>query len=129
MTDIQSSEASALRSSKLFDAVKSFATDPVQPTGTWTLESKEVSFSAGSAAKRALVGFGAGRSQITMDYTLLDPQKKVVWTTSLTTKPPFCAVGGIIGAEQSQKPAVDEQPQKLIDALSKFFNPDAKKKS
>lgn len=129
VASIQASEASALQHSNLFDAVKSFATDPVQPEGTWTLESKEESFSVGSTAKRALVGFGAGRSHITMDYTLLDPQKKVVWTASLTTKPPFCAVGGIIGAVQSQKPAVDEQPQKLIDALSKFFNPDAKKKS
>lgn len=129
VANIQASEASALQYSNLFDAVKSFATEPVQPAGAWTLESKEVSFSGGSTATRALVGFGAGRSHITMEYTLLDPDKKVAWTGSLTTKPSFWGSGGVIGAVQNQNKAVDEQAQKLIDALSKFFNPDAKKKS
>lgn len=129
VANIQASEASALQYSNLFDTVKSFATDSVQPQGTWTLESKEVSFSGGSTATRALVGFGAGRSHITMEYTLLDPDKKVAWTGSLTTKPSFWGSGGAIGAVQNQNKSVDEQAQKLIDALSKFFNPDAKKKS
>ena len=125
--NIQTSEANALQYSNLFDSVKSFTTDPTQPEGTWRLESKEVSFSGGSTATRALVGFGAGRSHITMEYTLLDPDKRVVWTGSLTTKPSFWGSGGVIGAVQNQEKAVDEQAQKLIDALGKFFNPDPKK--
>jgi hypothetical protein len=127
VANIQASEASALQYSNLFDAVKSFATDSVPPAGTWTLESKEVSFSGGSTATRALVGFGAGRSHITMEYTLLDPDKKTVWTGSLTTKPSFWGSGGVIGAVQNQNKAVDEQAQKLIDVLTKHFNPDARK--
>jgi hypothetical protein len=123
VANIQNSEASALQYSNLFDVVKSFATDPVQPEGTWTLQSKEISFSGGSAATRALVGLGAGRSHITMEYTLLDPDRKTVWTGSLTTKPSFWGSGGAIGAVQNQNKAVDEQAQKLIDALSKFLNP------
>ncbi|MBW4038463.1 MAG: DUF4410 domain-containing protein [Acidobacteria bacterium] len=129
VANIQISEANALQYSELFSSVKTFATEDNQPDGTWTLEAKETSFSGGSAAARALVGWGAGRSHITMEYTLLDPDKKVAWTGTLTTKPSFWGSAGAVGAVQNQGQAVDEQAQKLIDALSKFFNPPLKKKS
>lgn len=127
VANIQSSEASALLYSDLFAGVTTFMTNATQPDGTWTLESKEVSFSGGSAAARALVGWGAGRSHITMEYTLLDPDKKVAWTGTLTTKPSFWGAAGAVGAVQNQGQAVDEQAQKLIDAMSKYFHPEVKK--
>ena len=124
----QASDANALKYGNLFDAVKTFETDPTQPAGTWMLTGKETDFSGGSTATRALVGFGAGRSHITMEYTLTDPDGKVVWTQKITTKPSFWGSAGALGAVQNQGAAMDEQAQKLTNALNKFFNPDAKKK-
>ena len=118
---IQGSDASALKYSNLFDTVKTFETDATQPAGTWSLAAKELDFTGGSAATRALVGFGAGRSHITMEYALTDPDGKVVWTQKITTKPSFWGSAGAMGAVQNQGQAMDEQAQKLTDALSKFF--------
>lgn len=117
----QMSDANALKYSNLFDTVKTFETDATQPAGTWSLAAKELDFSGGSTAARALVGFGAGRSHITMEYTLTDPDGKVVWTKKITTKPSFWGSAGAMGAVQNQGAAMDEQAQKLIDELSKFF--------
>lgn len=119
----QASDANALKYGNLFDSVKTFETDSTQPAGSWSLTGKETDFSGGSTATRALVGFGAGRSHITMEYTLTDPDGKVVWTQKITTKPSFWGASGTLGAVQDQHQATDEQGQKLTDALSRFFNP------
>lgn len=124
---IQASDASALNYSNLFDSVKTFETAATQPEGTWLLTGKELDFSGGSTAKRALIGFGSGRAHITMEYTLYDPAQKVAWTQKITTKPSFWGSAGAMGAVQNQGKAMDEQGQKLINALSKFFAPAAAK--
>jgi len=124
----QASDANALNYSNLFSAVKTFATDATQPAGTWSLTARETDFSGGSTAARALVGWGAGRAHITMEYTLTDATGKVVWTQKITTKPSFWGASGELGAVQNQAQAMDEQGQKLTDALSKFFNPQSRKK-
>lgn len=117
----QASDINALKYGNLFDSVKTFDSDATQPAGSWMLAAKELDFSGGSTAARALVGFGAGRSHITMEYTLTDPDGKVVWTQKITTKPSFWGSAGAMGAVQNQGAAMDEQAQKLIDALNKFF--------
>jgi len=63
-----------------------------------------------------------------MEYSLTDSTGKVVWAQKITTKPSFWGSAGTMGAVQNQKQAMDEQGQKLTEALSKFFNPDSKKK-
>jgi hypothetical protein len=128
VSTIQASDANALKYGNLFETVKTFDSDLTQPTGTWTLDGKELDFSGGSAATRALVGFGAGRAHITMEYTLSDPDGKVMWTQKITTKPSFWGSAGAMGAVQSQGQAMDEQGQKLTDALSKFFTSDKTRK-
>jgi hypothetical protein len=120
----QASETNGLKYSNLFDAVRTFETDSAQPAGTWSLAAKETAFSGGSTATRALVGFGAGRSHITLEYTLTDPDGKAVWTQKITTKPSFWGSVGYTGAVQNQGEAMDEQSQKLVEALSKFFASD-----
>jgi hypothetical protein len=122
---IQSSTVNTLKFSNLFNAVKTFETDASQPEGTWMLTGKEVEFSGGSAAKRALVGFGSGRSKVTMEYTLYNPAKKAVWTQRIRTKANFWGAAAI-GAAQDQSKTLDEQGQKLADALAKFFEQDRK---
>jgi hypothetical protein len=122
---IQSATANTLKFSKLFDTVKTFETDASQPEGTWMLTGKEIEFSGGSAAKRALVGFGSGRSKVTMEYTLYNPEKKVVWTQRIRTKANFW-VATALGAAQDQSKAMDEQGQKLVDTLARFFEQDSK---
>ena len=124
VASVQTSTANALKYSNLFSSVKTFDTDATQPEGTWSLTAKEVGFSGGSTAKRALIGFGSGRAKITMEYTLTDASKKAVWTKRITTKPSYWGAAGAMGAVQSQSGAVDEQAQKLVDALTRFFAPD-----
>ncbi|MFP5237794.1 MAG: DUF4410 domain-containing protein [Acidobacteriota bacterium] len=118
---VQSSDASALQYSSLFDKVTTFSTDTQQPAGTWSLIAKETDFSGGSAAARALIGYGAGRAHIQMEYQLHDPSGKVVWTQKIKTKPPFWGAMGAVGAVQNQGEAESEQAQKLTEALAKFF--------
>ncbi|HEU5458054.1 MAG TPA: DUF4410 domain-containing protein [Terracidiphilus sp.] len=127
VASIQASTANALKYSNLFDSVKTFETDSAQPEGTWTLTGKETEFSGGSAAKRALVGFGSGRSKVTMEYTLYDAAKKAVWTKKITTKANFWGAAAL-GAAQDQGKAMDEQGQKLTDALAQFFSSDKRAK-
>jgi hypothetical protein len=117
----QMSSENALKYSSLFAVVVTFESNATKPDGMWKLEAKEVDFSGGSTATRALVGFGAGRSHITMEYTLTDPEGKVAWTQKITTKPSFWGSVGYSGAVQNQGEAMDEQAQKLISALSKYF--------
>ena len=123
----QMSVSNTLNYSNLFGSVKTFETESTQPEGTWLLTGKELDFTGGSAAKRALVGFGSGRAHITMEYTLYNPAKKVVWTQKITTKPSFWGSAGALGASQNQGKAMDEQGQKLTDALTKFFTPGKEK--
>lgn len=117
---IQASTANALKYSNLFETVKTFDSDAAQPQGTWKLIGKETDFSGGSAAKRSLVGFGSGRAKVTMEYTLHDPDNKVVWTQKITTKANFWGAA-TLGAAQDQSKAMDEQGQMLTDALAKYF--------
>lgn len=124
VASVQMSTANALKYSNLFATVKTFDTDAKQPEGTWLLTAKEVEFSGGSTAKRALIGFGSGRAKITMEYTLTDASKKAVWTKKITTKPSYWGAAGAMGAVQNQSGAVDEQAQKLVNALTSFFSPD-----
>ena len=118
----QMSVLNGLKYGNLFEAVKSFETDATQPEGTWRLAGKELEFKGGSAATRALIGLGAGRSHITMQYTLYDPANTAVWTQKITTKPSFWGSAGVVGAIQDQSKAMDQQGQKLVDALTKFFS-------
>jgi|HubBroStandDraft_1064217.scaffolds.fasta_scaffold21785_3 hypothetical protein len=117
----QAGDTNALKYTSLFDTVTTFDADAKQPDGTWTLAANETDFSGGSAAARALVGMGAGRETITMEYTLTDPTGKAVWTQKIKTKPSFWGSAGQLGMVQNQGAATDEQAQKLIDALSKYF--------
>lgn len=121
VASVQAATGNALKYSNLFTSVKTFDSSATQPEGTWMLEAKETEFSGGSAAKRALVGFGSGRSKITMEYTLYDASKKAVWTKKITTKANFWGAAAL-GAAQDQGKAMDEQGQKLTDALAKFFS-------
>lgn len=120
VASIQVSTANALKYSNLFGSVKTFESDAKQPEGTWTLTGKEIEFSGGSAAKRALVGFGSGRAKVTMEYTLYDGAKKAVWTKKISTKANFWGAAAL-GAGQDQGKAMSEQGQKLTDALAQFF--------
>ena len=121
VASIQVSTVNALKYSNLFASVKTFESDATQPEGTWTLSAKEIEFSGGSAAKRALVGFGSGRAKVTMEYSLYDTSKKLVWTMKIKTKANFWGAAAL-GAAQDQGKAMDEQGQKLTDALAEFFN-------
>lgn len=117
----QAGDSNALKYSSLFEKVTTFDTDAKQPEGTWSLSGKEVGFTGGSTAARALVGFGAGRASITMEYTLTDPSGKVAWTDKIKTKPSWWGSSGTMGAVQNQGAAEDEQAQKLTQALTKYF--------
>ena len=124
---VQSSAAGALNYSNFFDVVRTFETDVTQPAGSWKLTGKELSFAGGSAAKRVLIGFGSGRAHLTMEYVLTDSDDKVVWTKEITTKPSFWGSAGAMGGVQNQGKAVDEQSQKLVGELGKFFSSNSKK--
>lgn len=124
----QHHDSDALKYSSLFDGVTTFETDATQPQGTWALTANEVDYSGGSTAARALVGWGAGRASITMEYKLSDPSGKVVWTQKVKTRPSWWGSSGTLGAVQNQGAAVDEQAQKLTDSLAKFFAAPGKKK-
>ena len=120
VASVQAATVNAMKYSNLFATVKTFESEAVQPEGAWTLTAKEIEFSGGSAAKRALVGFGSGRSKVTMEYTLYNPSRKPVWTKKITTKANFWGAA-TLGAAQDQSKAMDEQGQKLTDALAEFF--------
>lgn len=118
---VQNDDLTALKQSALFDGVSSFSTDTEQPAGTWSLSAKVTSYAKGSGAERVLLGFGTGRAHIVMAYELHDPSGAVVWSDSVKTEPSYWASGGAVGGIQNQNTAADQQPQKLLDALSKFF--------
>jgi Domain of unknown function (DUF4410) len=115
----QAQTTNALKYSNLFNPVTTFETDAKQPEGTWSLTANETDYYGGNAATRALIGYGAGRARIEIEYKLTDPSSKVVWTQKIKTKPPFS--WGQLGAVQNQGVAADEQGQRLTDALSKYF--------
>ncbi len=111
----------ALEYSNLFDTVSTFDKDATEPQGSWSLAANEVDFSGGSTAERALIGYGAGRASITMEYKLSEPSGKVVWTAKFKTKPSWWGASGELGAVQNQGAAEDQQAEKLIAGLSKYF--------
>ncbi len=121
MAAVQKDDLGALRESSLFSKVTSFSSDATQPHGSWSLSAIEISYSAGSAAKRVLVGYGTGRAHLVLEYKLLNPAGTVVWTKTIKTEPSFWSSTGAVGGVQNQDAAVDKQPQKLLDELSKFF--------
>ena len=117
----QQDDLGALRQSSLFSKVASFATDATQPAGTWSLSASEVSYSGGSTAKRVMLGYGTGRAHLELEYKLANPSGAVVWTKRIKTEPSFWSSSGAVGGVQDQAAAIDKQPQKLLDELSKFF--------
>lgn len=121
IASVQQTDLATLEQSNLFKEVSSFATDPKQPAGTWSLSAKEISYSGGNTAKRVLIGFGTGRAHFVMEYKLRDPRGTVVWTKKIKTEPTFWASGGGIGGIQNQGSATGQQAQKLVDEISKFF--------
>jgi hypothetical protein len=90
----------ALKYSNIFDSVQTFEDAPKQPKEVWVLTANETDYGGGNAAARALVGYGAGRAHIEMEYKLSDPSGKVVLVQKVRTKPPW-SWGGI-GANQDQ---------------------------
>jgi hypothetical protein len=108
----------ALKFSSIFDSVETYDSSQ-KPDGAWTLTANETDYNGGNAAARALIGYGAGRAHIEMEYKLTDPTGKVVFTERIRTKPPW-SWGGI-GANQDQGLAANEQAQKVTDVLAKFF--------
>jgi len=118
---VQTDDLTALKQSTLFDGVSSFSTDSEQPAGTWSLSAKVTSYAKGSASERVLLGLGTGRAHIVVAYELHDPTGAVVWSDSIKTEPSFWASGGGVGGIQDQHAATNEQSQKLLDALSKYF--------
>lgn len=124
----QRHDSDGLEYSNLFDSVTTFANDATPPKGAWSLTAKEVDFGSGSTAERALIGYGAGRAHITMEYKLADPSGKVVWTGKIKTKPSWWGSSGTFGAVQNQSAAEDQQAEKLIEALSKYFGVAPQKK-
>lgn len=117
----QQDDLGTLRQSALFSKVVSFASDATQPAGTWSLSAKEVSYSGGSTAKRVVLGYGTGRAHLELEYRLTNPAGSVVWTKRIKTEPSFWSSSGAMGGVQNQDAAIDKQPQKLLDELSKFF--------
>lgn len=117
----QHADADALQYSNLFTAVTTFSTQPSSPAGAWTLTGKELDYSGGSTAARALVGWGAGRAHLIMEYDLHDPSGKIVWTKKLKTEPSFWGSSGALGSVQNQGAASQKQGQDLVDALAKFL--------
>lgn len=118
---VQQDDLGALRQSSLFSKVTSFSTDATQPAGTWSLSANEGSYSGGSTAKRVMLGYGTGRAHLELEYKLTNPAGSVVWTKRIKTEPSFWSSSGAVGGVQNQDAAVDKQPQKLLDELSKFF--------
>lgn len=117
----QQDDLGALRQSSLFSKVTSFSTDATQPAGTWSLSANEVSYSGGSTAKRVVVGYGTGRAHLELEYKLTNPAGTVVWIKKIKTEPSFWSSTGAVGGVQDQAAAIDKQPQRLLDELSKFF--------
>jgi hypothetical protein len=118
---VQKDDLAALRQSSLFQEVSSYATYSEQPEGTWRLSAKETSYARGSAAERSIIGWGTGRAHLAMGYELRDPSGAIAWTQEIKTEPPLWGSTGDTGGIQDQTPAVTEQPDKLLEALSKFF--------
>ena len=124
----QQADFAALQYSSLFSVVTQFSSQPSAPAGAWTLTGKELDFAGGSAAERALVGWGSGRAHLVMLYELHDPSGKVVWSKKLKTEPSFWGATGYVGPAQNQGAAWGKQGQALVDALGKYFQGNAKSK-
>lgn len=122
----QQADFDALQYSNLFSSVTQFSGQPAAPGGAWTLTAKELDFAGGSAAERALVGFGSGRAHLVMQYELRDPSGKVVWSKKLKTEPSFWGSTGYVGPAQNQGAAWAKQGQALVNELQKYFNGNSK---
>ena len=121
IASVQQGDLAVLQQGDLFKEVSSFASHSKQPAGAWLLSAKEISYSGGSTVKRVMFGLGTGRAHIVMAYKLLNPDGNVVWTKKIKSEPSFWSSGGVIGGIQNQGSSTSDQPQKLMDALSKFF--------
>lgn len=124
----QQADFAALQYSNLFSVVTLFSTQTTAPAGAWTLTGKELDFAGGSAAERAIVGFGSGRAHLVMLYELHDPSGKVVWSKKLKTEPSFWGSTGYVGPVQNQGAAWGKQGQALVNELQKYFQGDTKNK-
>lgn len=122
----QQADFDALQYSNLFSSVALFSSQAAAPAGAWTLTGKELDFAGGSAAERALIGFGSGRAHLVMLYELHDPSGKVVWSKKLKTEPSFWGSTGYAGPAQNQGAAWAKQGQALVNELQKFFNGNSK---
>lgn len=113
----QTADLEAIQQSGLFGKVSSFRTEAQKPDGAWELSADVISYSHGSTAKSMLVGFGAGRAYLVMEYKLKNPSGETVWTTKIKTHPSFwsSAVTDLHNAK------ADRQAQKLLDELTKFM--------
>jgi hypothetical protein len=118
---VQNDDLAALQQSSLFDRVLSFANNPAQPAGAWVLSARVTDYANGNTAERVLLGFGTGRAHIVVAYELHDPGGAVVWSQSIKTQPPYFSSAGGMGGVQNQHQAENEQPRKLLAALSKYF--------
>lgn len=124
----QQADFAALQYANLFSVVTQFSSQPAAPAGAWTLTGKELDFAGGSAAERAIVGFGSGRAHLVMLYELHDPSGKVVWSKKLKTEPSFWGSTGYVGPAQNQGAAWGKQGQALVNELEKYFQGDTKNK-
>jgi hypothetical protein len=122
----QQSDFAALQYSSLFSGVTQFSSEATVPAGAWTLTGKELDFTGGSAAERALIGYGSGRAHLVMLYELHDPSGKVVWSKKLKTQPSFWGSTGYVGPTQNQGAASDKQGQALVNALQAYFQGNSK---
>lgn len=118
----QQADFAALQYSSLFSGVSQFTSRSAAPAGAWTLTGKELSYWGGSAAERALIGWGSGRAHLIMLYELHDPTGKVVWSKKLKTVPSFWGSTGYVGPAQNQGAAAGKQGQALVNALESYFH-------
>jgi hypothetical protein len=123
----QQADFAALQYSNLFTGVTQFTSQASAPAAAWTLTAKELEFAGGSAAERALIGWGTGRAHLVMLYELHDPSGKVVWSKKLKTEPSFWGSTGYVGPAQNQGAAWGKQGQALVEALQKYFQGPTKK--
>ena len=113
----ETADIEAIEQSGLFGKVSSFRTEAQKPDGAWELSGDVVKYSQGSTAKSMLVGFGAGRARLVIEYKLQNPAGETVWTSKIKTKPSFFSTAGT----NLHNARTDRQAQKLVDELTKFM--------
>jgi hypothetical protein len=117
LASVESSDLAAIQQSGLFGKVTSFRENPQKPDNSWELSADTADYSHGSTAKSMLIGFGAGRAHIVIEYKLKDASGKVIWTRTIKTHPSFWSSA----VTNLHDPKANRQAQKLLDALEKFM--------